>query len=112
MVSRRRFLKWGLGSATALTAGYALGVERYRFQVNRYEIPLARLPEAFDGFTIAQITDLHYGFLMPMGVVRHVLSLVDAVGADMIVGTGDYVHERNATGQIDAVWPKLARPKT
>jgi len=107
--SRRRFLTWGLGSAAALAAGYAVGVERYLFQVNRYEIPLARLPKAFDGFTIAQITDLHYGFLMPMAVVRHVLSLVGGIGTDMVVGTGDYVHERNSTRQIEAVWPELAR---
>jgi hypothetical protein len=106
--SRRRFLTLGLGSVAAL-AGYAVGVERYLFQVNRYEIPLARLPKAFDGFTIAQIADLHYGSLMPMGVVRHVLSRVGALGVDMIVGTGDYVHERNLTDQIDAVWPELAR---
>lgn len=106
---RRRFLKLGLGSVVALAAGYTVGVERYLFQVNRYEIPLPRLPRAFDGFTIAQITDLHYGFLMPMGVVRHVLSRVGGLGVDMIVGTGDYIHERNSTEQIDAVWPELAR---
>lgn len=107
--SRRRFMTLGLGSVAALAAGYTVGVERYLFQVNRYEIPLPRLPRAFDGFTIAQITDLHYGFLMPMPVVRHVLSLVGGIGADMVVGTGDYVHERNSTRQIEAVWPELAR---
>ncbi len=107
--SRRRFLGLGLGSVVALAAGYTVGVERYLFQVNRYEIPLSRLPRAFDGFTIAQIADLHYGFLMPMTVVRHVLSLVGGIGADMVVGTGDYVHERSSTRQIDTVWPELAR---
>jgi predicted MPP superfamily phosphohydrolase len=107
--SRRRFLSLGLGSAAALAVGYTVGVERYLFQLNRYEIPLARLPTAFDGFTIAQITDLHYGFLMPLTVVRHVLSMVGGLGVDAIVGTGDYVHERNSTRQIDTVWPELAR---
>jgi predicted MPP superfamily phosphohydrolase len=48
---------------------------------------------------------------VPLGVIRYVVhkanALVAARQGAAIVCTGDYVHERGATGQIDAVWPIL-----
>ena len=68
-ISRRRFLKLGLvGGVGTLTASYPFFIERYLFQVNTYRIPVSNLPSAFNGFTIAQLTDLHYGALMPLMV--------------------------------------------
>jgi predicted MPP superfamily phosphohydrolase len=31
------------------------------------------------------------------------------ISRDAVICTGDYVHERNSTGQIDTVWPLLAQ---
>ena len=107
---RRKFLKTVcFGAGAALLSTYPFFIERYLFQVNTYEIPIPRLPVAFEGFTIVQLTDIHYGFLMPMAAVRHVIKTANALHKDMLVCTGDYIHERNRTVQIDAVWPELCR---
>jgi predicted MPP superfamily phosphohydrolase len=108
--ARRNFLKTVcFGAGTALVSAYPFFIERYLFRVNTYEIPLPRLPAAFEGFTIVQLTDIHYGFLMPMTAVRHVVKTANALEKDIVVCTGDYIHERNSTAQIDAVWPELSQ---
>jgi predicted MPP superfamily phosphohydrolase len=55
------------------------------------------------------LTDLHYGLLVPLAVIKCVVSRANYIQRDAIVCTGDYVHERQATGQIDRVWPHLAQ---
>jgi predicted MPP superfamily phosphohydrolase len=87
---------------------YTVMVERYLIVVRRYRIPVPRLPPAFDGYTLVHLTDLHYGALVPLGVIRWVADRANKLAQDAIVCTGDYVHERDATGQIDAVWPVLS----
>jgi hypothetical protein len=79
--------------------------------VNRYKIPIANLPPSFHGFTLAQITDLHLGFLVSESFVEGIVHRTNKLRADLIVCTGDYVHERNSTRQIDKVWPILAKLK-
>ena len=110
LMDRRRFLiRCGMSAAVAAGIGYPLLIERYRFQVNRYEIPIVGLPPEFEGFTVVHLTDLHYGFLMPMAVIRHLIRQANALQKDVIVCTGDYVHEHNRTNQIDKVWPELSQ---
>ena len=108
--NRRQFIKrgiyWGIG---ALMASYPLFIERHRFQVNTYKIPVPNLPPAFNGFTIVHLTDIHYGFLMPLKVVKQLLNKANSIERDIIVCTGDNVHQRNNAGQIDALWPELSK---
>ncbi len=60
-LNRRRFLQLGaLGGVGTLTFGYSLS-SIHQFEVNTYRIPVPHLPRSFDGFTIVQLTDLHYG---------------------------------------------------
>ena len=109
-MNRRRFLKRSaLAAALATIVGYPLMVERYRFQINHYDIPVAGLAPEFDGFSIVHLTDLHYGFLMPLVIIRHLIRKANGLKKDVIVCTGDYVHEHNRTRQIDTVWPELIR---
>ncbi len=109
-ISRRRFLRVGIGAgATALLGSYPVFIERYLVMVNKYRIPVPRLPESFEGFTIVQLTDLHYGFLVPMSLIGGVVDRANSIPRDITVCTGDYIHERNADGQIQSVWPVLGR---
>ncbi|MHC4138668.1 MAG: metallophosphoesterase [Planctomycetota bacterium] len=109
-VSRRKFLKLSLLSGVgAIIATYPFCIERYIFQVNTYRIPVPNLPSNFNGFTIAQLSDLHYGFLMPLMVVEQIIHKINTLQKDVIVCTGDYIHERNETTQIDTVWPHLMK---
>ena len=109
-MNRRTFLKYALyGGATALLGSYPVLIERNIVQVNRYKIPIANLPPSFHGFTLAQLTDLHLGFLVSESFVEGIVNRTNRLRTDLIVCTGDYVHERNTIQQIDKVWPILSK---
>ena len=107
-MTRRTFLKWliGAGSSACLVSGYPVFIERYLTQFNRYRIPVPNLPAAFQGLRIAQVSDVHYGRLMPRWFVNYLLERVNRAGADVIVCTGDYIYGQGAA-QIEVVWPML-----
>jgi uncharacterized protein len=54
------------------------------------EIELARLPAAFDGFTIAQLSDFHYDRLSAVPI-RAAIEIVNNLHPDLVVLTGDFV---------------------
>lgn len=99
---------WLTGSAAAaLCASYPVFIERHAVQVNLYDVFVPHLPPAFVGYRIAQLTDTHLGWLVTASFVQRVVELTNDVGADLIVGTGDFVHHR--TEEVRAVWPILTR---
>ena len=101
-ISRRRFIKLACATgALGLVTSYPVFIERYIIVVNRYRIPVPNLPDAFAGFKIVHLTDLHHGFLVPLGIIRYVVSKTNRIPRDVVVCTGDYVHERRSTKQID-----------
>lgn len=111
-LTRREFLrKGGFFGASALLASYPVFIERYLIQTNYYRIAVPNLPDAFCGFRIVQLADLHYGFLVPLAVIRYAVDQANRLKHDLIVCTGDYVHEQKSTRPIDVVWPCLARLK-
>lgn len=107
-MTRRTMLTWmmGAGCSACLMGSYPVFIERYLVQFNRYRIPVANLPAAFQGLRIAQVSDAHCGRLMPRWFVNYLLERVNRAGADVIVCTGDYIHGRDAA-QIEVVWPML-----
>lgn len=109
-ITRRQFLKraFSFGSL-GLLASYPLFIERYIVLTNVYRIAVPNLPKAFSGLRVVQLSDLHYGFLVPLGLIRHVIDRSNKLRPDLIVCTGDYVHEKNSTSQIDQVWPVLSQ---
>jgi predicted MPP superfamily phosphohydrolase len=64
---------------------------RRRARVKHVEIPLRNLPHALNGFTIAQISDLHVGPTIKRGYVDAIVDAVNALDADLIAVTGDLV---------------------
>lgn len=108
-MNRREFIRLGgLIGAAGLLASYTVFIERYIILTNHYLIAVPNLPKAFSGFRIVHLTDFHYGSLVPLAIIRHVIQRVNRLDRDLVVCTGDYVHERVATTQIDAVWPLLS----
>lgn len=108
-MNRRQFLRLGgLVGAAGLVASYPLFIERYLILTNHYRIPVPNLPRAFAGFRIVHLTDLHYGFLLPLAVIRYVVHRANQLQRDLVVSTGDCVHKKTTTTEIDAVWPVLA----
>jgi predicted MPP superfamily phosphohydrolase len=80
-----------LGLAATGALAYAAWIEPYAIQTVPMEIYLPRLPEAFDGYTILQISDLH---MRQMGrrekALRRILSGMRK--PDLVVYTGDLVY--------------------
>lgn len=59
--------------------------------VEKVEIILDKLPKNFDGFTIVQISDLHVGPTIKRPYVEKVVKITNALKADLVALTGDFV---------------------
>jgi len=70
---------WGLWNARRTAA------------VVSVEVPIAGLPPALHGFTIAQISDVHVGPTIKRGYVDAIVQSVNRLEVDMVAVTGDLV---------------------
>jgi uncharacterized protein len=92
--SRRQFMQQTavLVSATPfVAASYGLLYERQAVEVVRQRVRLARLPKTFDGFRIAQLSDIHMGPFCTLGYIRRCVAITNGLKPDLIVLTGDYI---------------------
>ena len=55
------------------------------------EVPIAGLPAALDGFTIAQLSDIHVGPTIKRPYLQRIVERTNTLGADAIALTGDLV---------------------
>jgi uncharacterized protein len=58
------------------------------------DVPIAGLPAALAGFTIAQISDVHVGPTIKRDYLDAIVQAVNRLGADMVAVTGDLVDGR------------------
>lgn len=78
--------------ALALAATLAgLVNARRRARVVTVDVPIDGLPEALEGFTIVQISDVHVSATIKAPYVRAIVEAVNAQQPDMIAITGDVV---------------------
>lgn len=78
---------------------------RFNYTVNKHQIYFNDLPAAFDGFRIAQISDIHTGsFLDNKQQVKKGIELLKEQKADIVCITGDIV---NYTAKELNGWEKL-----
>ncbi len=79
-------------SATPFAAcAYGLLYERTEIETTHQRIMLRRLPKAFDGFRIAQLSDIHVGPFMPVDDIRKYVAMVNQLKPDLVALTGDFV---------------------
>jgi predicted MPP superfamily phosphohydrolase len=64
---------------------------RRRPRIVDVEVPLPGLPPALQGFTIAQISDVHIGPTIKRDFLRRIVESVNALEADLVAVTGDLV---------------------
>lgn len=89
----------GVGTAivTFLLMWWGALINRYRIQIKEVDVPVASLPHEFEGFRIAQISDLHTGsFASDTSFVSRLVDSVNAQRPDIIVFTGDIVNRSSA----------------
>ncbi|MDR2050425.1 MAG: metallophosphoesterase [Deltaproteobacteria bacterium] len=75
----------------AVPAAYAVRQAVNVPETRSLEVRLPRLPRALDGFTLAQISDLHISSLLREGWVKAVVERTNSLRPDLIVLTGDIV---------------------
>ncbi len=106
--SRRTFLRASLqviGGSALITSGsavYVLVAEKEWVAVERVTLTLPRLPAAFDGYRLAQISDLHFGSAVRPEYLLETCKQVSALAPDLIAVTGDFV-SRLTNGEADWV---------
>ena len=92
---RRTFISQiALGLAAIPFIGIIDGIwkGRYRYRVISHTLEFEDLPDEFDGFTIAQISDIHSGSFDNQEKVEYGVQMVNELGADAIMFTGDMVN--------------------
>lgn len=73
---------------------YGIAKGKYDYKVHRHTLYFDDLPEAFDGFTVTQISDVHSGSLKNARAVKKGIDLINAQNSDVFVFTGDLVNNQ------------------
>ncbi|PWA06839.1 metallophosphoesterase [Flavobacterium psychrotolerans] len=93
--SRRKFVSqigMGLAAVPFLSLIYGMTIGKYNYKVIKQRIFFPDLPDAFDGFTITQISDVHSGSFDNPEKIDYAISLINQQNSDMILFTGDIVN--------------------
>ncbi|WP_442267542.1 metallophosphoesterase [Tenacibaculum sp. ZS6-P6] len=112
---RRKFisqLALGLAAIPFASMLYGIFKGKYNYKVLKYQLAFKDLPEAFDGFTITQITDIHSGSFDNKEKIQYGVDLINEQQSDMILFTGDIVNNfaREMDDWID-VFKQLEAPR-
>jgi predicted MPP superfamily phosphohydrolase len=92
---RRRFVSQiALAVAAIPFASLIYGIfeGKYNFKVLKNQIYFPDLPDAFDGFKITQISDIHSGSFDNPEKIQYAIDLINQQESDLILFTGDIVN--------------------
>lgn len=101
MPSRRKFISQiGLGLAAIPFASILYGIYKgkYNYKVLSYTLHFEDLPDAFDGYKLTQISDIHSGSFDNPDKVEYAIDLINEQKSDVIMFTGDMVN--NAASEM------------
>lgn len=94
-ISRRLVIARGAAIFAGLTAagttGYGMRTALGPPQLQRIQMPLARLPRSMDGLRLAIVSDIHLGPLAGTHHVGRIVDLINSVTADIVCVVGDLV---------------------
>ena len=112
--ARRRFLEQtaiAVSAAPFAFAGYGFLYGRLDMEVTHRRIRLTRLPKAFEGFRIVQLSDFHISCFMSADQIRRCVSMANQLKADLVVMTGDFLAwDVEAQGEVVQVLAGLRAP--
>ncbi|MEH0973414.1 metallophosphoesterase [Micromonospora sp. CPCC 205546] len=93
--ARRLLLARGAAIFAGLTAtgltGYGIRTALGPPQLDRVQIPLARLPRSMDGLRIATVSDIHLGPLRGRAHTERIVAAINRLDADIVAVVGDLV---------------------
>ncbi|MCK8481064.1 metallophosphoesterase [Psychroserpens algicola] len=99
MPSRRKFISQvalGLAAIPFSSLLYGMYKGKYRFRVLDYTLHYEDLPEAFDGYRITQISDIHSGSFDNRKKIEYGINLINEQASDAIFFTGDMVNNKSS----------------
>lgn len=105
--SRRKFLgKIALGLAAIPFSSLLYGMfkGKYNFRVLRYELTFEDLPDAFDGYQLTQVSDIHCGSFDNKEKIKYGVDMIREQDSDVVFFTGDLV---NNIAEETENWEKL-----
>lgn len=109
---RRKFVSQiAFAVAVIPFSGFVYGIlkGKYNFKVIRETIYFKDLPEAFDGFTITQLSDIHAGSFKDYQAVQRGIDLAIKQSSDLFVFTGDLVNHK--AEEIDPLLEQFSKIK-
>lgn len=89
-ITRRRFLT-GIVAAPILAGLYTWRVEPTWMEIVHRNLPIANLPPALIGKSLAQLSDTHIGPQVDDDYITRVFSQVNSLNPDIVVHTGDLI---------------------
>ena len=92
---RRKFisqLALGLAAIPFVSFIYGIIQGKYNYKVLKYQLTFDDLPEAFDGYTITQISDIHSGSFTNKEKIQYGVDLINEQKSDLLLFTGDIVN--------------------
>lgn len=98
--SRRRFLEqtaMALSAAPFVAGVYGLLYGRLNLEITHQKVRLSRLPRAFEGFRIVQLSDIHISAFMSAEEIRRYVAIANQLKPDLVTLTGDFVTWESAT---------------
>ena len=111
LAGRRKFvsqISLGLAAIPFVSFIYGIVQGKYNYKILKYQLTFKDLPEAFDGFTITQISDIHSGSFTNKEKIQYGVDLINEQKSDIMLFTGDIVN--NKADEMDnwiAVFDKL-----
>lgn len=94
---RRKFVSQvaiGLAAVPFLSLIYGMTIGKYNYKVIRQTLFFPDLPDAFEGFKITQISDIHSGSFDDENKIRYAIDLINEQEADLLLFTGDIVNAK------------------
>lgn len=110
-MSRGKFISYsalGLAAIPFSTMLFGMVKTAFDFKLRRVKIPIANLPEAFEGMKIIQISDIHSGSFISAAHFKNAVELINKENADAIFFTGDLVNDRSSEAEpFIEIWKEL-----
>lgn len=92
---RRKFVSQvalGIAAVPFLSLIYGMTIGKYNYKVLRQTLFFDDLPDAFDGFKITQISDIHSGSFDNPEKINYAVDLINEQESDLLLFTGDIVN--------------------
>ena len=105
---RRKFLRLGGLSAASVigTLPIVASTATARdYQIKKIPLSFENLPAALEGFTVAQVSDIHSGIYMTESNMREIFEIVNPLNAQAIMVTGDFVDSSDS--QIEPLYKAI-----